>query len=116
MDALKDSSDDLPQGKSDTTVSGDVKLIVDKQISANDIRARILRLPKAITNMLSEDTQKVRVVFNGLSEKELTIAKNRHILAGVTDLYKEIRIYLQMMVRIIHAKQYGSILRIGLRL
>lgn len=89
MDALKDSSDDLPQGKSDTTVSGDVKLIVDKQISANDIRARILRLPKAITNMLSEDTQKVRVVFNGLSEKELTIAKNRAYLAGVTDLYKE---------------------------
>ena len=39
--------------------------------------------------MLSEDTQKVRVVFNGLSEKELTIAKNRAYLAGVTDLYKE---------------------------
>lgn len=89
MDALKDSSDDLPQENGDTSVNENVKLIVDKQISSNDIRARILRLPKAVTNLLPEDAQKVKVVFNGLSEKELTIAKNRAYLAGVTDLYKD---------------------------
>lgn len=50
---------------------------MDKQISANDIRAKILRLPKAITNLLSEDAQKVKVVFNGLEPKDLTIVKNR---------------------------------------
>lgn len=47
MDALKDESDDLL--KEDGTVAEEnegVKLVVDKQISANDIRARILRLPK----------------------------------------------------------------------
>ena len=82
MDALKDTSDDLH-------VNEDVKLIVDKQISANDIRARILRLPKSIINLLSEDAQKIMVVFNGLAPKELTIAKNRAYLAGVTELYKD---------------------------
>ena len=48
-----------------------------------------MRLPKAIINLLSEDTQKVKIVFNGLAPKDLTIAKNRAYLAGVTELYKE---------------------------
>ena len=89
MDALKDSSDDLHQENSNAETEGNVKLIVDKQISANDIRARILRLPKAIVNELSPDSQKVKVVFNGLAPKDLTIAKNRCYLAGVTELYKD---------------------------
>ena len=89
MDALKDLSDDLPQENSNTETDESVKLIVDKQISANDIRARILRLPKAIINLLSPEAQKVRVVFNGLEPKDLTIAKNRVYLAGVTELYKD---------------------------
>lgn len=90
MDALKDETDDLV--KEDGTIAeenGEIKLVVDKQISANDIRARILRLPKAITNRLPKDAHKVKVIFNGLSPKELTVAKNRGYLAGVTDLYKK---------------------------
>ena len=90
MDALKDETDDLV--KEDGTIAEEneeIKLVVDKQISANDIRARILRLPKAITNRLPEDAHKVKVIFNGLSPKELTVAKNRGYLAGVTDLYKK---------------------------
>lgn len=90
MDALKDETDDLV--KEDGTIAEEneeIKLVVDKQISANDIRARILRLPKAITNRLPEDAHKVKVIFNGLSTKELTVAKNRGYLAGVTDLYKK---------------------------
>ena len=89
MDALKDSSDDLQQENNISEADDSVKLIVDKQISANDIRARILRLPKAIINLLSEDAQKIKVIFNGLAPKDLTIAKNRAYLAGVTELYKD---------------------------
>ena len=89
MDALKDSSDDLHQENNNFEVDECIKLIVDKQISANDIRARILRLPKAIINLLPEDVQKVKVMFNGLTPKDLTIAKNRCYLAGVTELYKD---------------------------
>ena len=88
MDALKDEFDDLV--KEDGTVAEEnegVKLVVDKQISANDIRARILRLPKAVSNLLPDDAHKV--LFNGMASKELTIAKSRGYLAGVTDLYKK---------------------------
>lgn len=89
MDALKDSSDDLLQENTNSDTDQNVKLIVDKQISANDIRAKILRLPKAIINLLPEDAQKVKVVFNSLLPKNLTIAKNRAYLSGVTGLYKD---------------------------
>ena len=89
MDALKDTSDDLQQENSNSDADENVKLIVDKQISANDIRARILRLPKAIIDLLPEEAQKFKVVFNGLAPKDLTIAKNRAYLAGVTELYKD---------------------------
>lgn len=88
MDALKDPSDDLQQ-EDISKIDESVELIVDKQISANDIRARILRLPKAIINLLAEDEQKVKVIFDGLGPKDLTIAKNRRYLAGVTELYKD---------------------------
>lgn len=90
MDALKDDTDDLI--KEDGTVdeeNEEVKIVVDKQISSNDIRARILRLPKVITNRLPDNIHKVKVIFNGLPPKELTIAKNRGYLSGVTELYKE---------------------------
>ncbi|MBD5444556.1 MAG: restriction endonuclease [Lachnospiraceae bacterium] len=90
MDALKNEADDLLQ--SDGAMNGaneGIKLVVDKQISANDIRARILRLPKAITNLLPAEAHKVKVVFNGLPLKDLTVAKNRCYLSGVTDLYKD---------------------------
>ncbi len=89
MDALKDSSDALHQENNNSEVDESIKLIVDKQISANDIRARILRLPKAIINLLPKNAKKVKVVFNGLASKDLTIAKNKVYLSGVTDLYKD---------------------------
>lgn len=89
MDALKDTSDDFYSENNNLEPDREVKLIVDKQISANDIRARILRLPKAIINLLPENMQKVKVAFNGLAPKDLTIDKNRCYLAGVTELYKD---------------------------
>jgi restriction system protein len=90
MDDLKDEADDLAQANGvDDYVNENVKLVVDKQISANDIRARILRLPKSIINLLSPEARKIKVVFNGLPPKDLTIAKNRCYLAGVTEIYKD---------------------------
>lgn len=90
MDALKEEADDLAQsGGNGDEGTANVRLTVDKQISANDIRARILRLPKAIIHLLPPEAQKVKVVFNGLRTKALTIAKNRCYLAGVTELYKD---------------------------
>lgn len=88
MEALKNLPDDLQQENNNSRADESVELIVDKPISAKDIRARILRLPKSIINLLFEDVQKVKVVFHGLESKDLTIVQNRCYLAGVTNYIK----------------------------
>ncbi len=87
MDELKNTDDDLfanesPQGNLSPIT------IVDKQISANDIRARILRMPKALIDILQPEQQTVCISFDGSNIKELRIDKTRCYLAGVTDLYR----------------------------
>ena len=62
---------------------------IEKQISENDLRAKILRLPLSIKNVLPKDNNKVKVIFNGSIEKECTIDKTRAYLAGVTEIYRQ---------------------------
>ena len=62
---------------------------VEKKITANDIRARILSLPKVILDNLDSTKNKVTVCFNNEIQKELTINKGRNYLAGVTEIYRK---------------------------
>ena len=62
---------------------------IEKQISENDLRAKILRLPLSIKNSLPQDVNKVKVIFNGSIEKECSIDKTRAYLAGVTEIYRQ---------------------------
>ena len=62
---------------------------VEKRITANDIRARILSLPKVILDNLDSTKNKVTVCFNSEIQKELTINKGRNYLAGVTEIYRK---------------------------
>ena len=62
--------------------------LVEREITKNDIRAKILVIPQAIKNELNDDIYKCPVVFNGV-EKHLNIDKQRRYLGGVTDLYKQ---------------------------
>lgn len=62
---------------------------IEKQISENDLRAKILRLPLSIKNALPKDINKVKVLFNGSIEIECTIDKSRAYLAGVTEIYRQ---------------------------
>lgn len=62
---------------------------IEKQISENDLRAKILRLPLSIKNSLPQNVNKVKVIFNGSIEKECTIDKTRAYLAGVTEIYRQ---------------------------
>lgn len=90
MDELKNADDDLPV--IDDHISDDSSLIaiVDKQITANDIRARILRIPKALIDILKPEQEAVRISINGSNTKELRIDKTRCYLAGVTELYRSL--------------------------
>ena len=89
MDSFKESSED----SSAQSVVGDIDnaqvLIIEKQISSNDIRARILRIPKAIIRQVDVDAATMKIKFGISTEKELNIAKTRDYLGGVTELYRK---------------------------
>lgn len=89
MDALKDSNDEFSPSENLNEEGKPPQLIIEKQISSNDIRAKILRMPKAVSEIIGKECSKVSVIFNGLPEKQLTVAKSRAYLARVTELYKE---------------------------
>lgn len=64
-------------------------IIVEKKITANDIRARILSIPKVILEHFPVDESSITVCFNDEFSKKLTINKGRNYLAGVTEIYRK---------------------------
>lgn len=91
----KDAMNELKNNENDLSIINDFQsnnllpiAVVDKQISANDIRARILRMPKALIDILKPDQKTVSVSINGSNRKNLKIDKTSCYLAGVTDLYR----------------------------
>ena len=62
--------------------------IVSREITANDIRARILIIPQLIKNTISANDETITVIFNG-STYQLNIDKTRRYLGGVTEIYKQ---------------------------
>ena len=62
--------------------------IVSREITANDIRARILIIPQLIKNIIGSSDETISVIFNG-SSYQLNIDKTRRYLGGVTEIYKK---------------------------
>jgi restriction system protein len=84
---------DLLHFKEENITDGSVnEIIVERQITANDIRARILVVPKVIMNAIPKEQEKIFVKLNKDEEKELNIDKGRRYLAGVTDFYREFKL------------------------
>lgn len=82
MDELKNTYHDF-QNDDKSPLS-----IVEKQISTNDIRARILRMPKSLIDILKPEQKTVCVSIDGKNIKELRIDKTNCYLGGVTDIYR----------------------------
>lgn len=72
----------------DNFVVSESAYLVEREITKNDIRARILIIPQVVKNELPENKVKFNVVFNGI-KKQLNIDKSRRYFGGVTDLYKQ---------------------------
>ena len=70
------------------TVAANNDYLVEREITKNDIRAKILVIPQVIKSELAESEEKFKVVFNGV-EKLLNIDKSRRYFGGVTDFYKQ---------------------------
>ena len=71
-----------------TAVVDENDYLVEREITKNDIRAKILVIPEIVKNELDESEKGFIVVFNGV-EKRLNIDKHRRYFGGVTDLYKQ---------------------------
>lgn len=69
----------------------DVDISVIKMITSNDIRTRILSIPKQIYEIIPENDESVDVIINNETRK-FTINRNRRYLAGITDVYKKYNI------------------------
>ncbi len=95
MDELKNPNDDLPITSSLHNDDFSPITIVDKQITANDIRARILRMPKALIDILEPNQKTVSVSINGSELKKLKIDKTNCFLSGVTELYRNLGLIRQ---------------------
>lgn len=63
-------------------------IVVEKRISTNDIRARIMPIPKVILKQIPSEFPKFLVTINREMEKELTINRGRNYFAGVTDIFR----------------------------
>jgi len=62
---------------------------ITKTITYNDIRARIISIPKLILDKINKDIYKIKTVINDESKIELTVNKGRNYLAGVTSILKK---------------------------
>lgn len=86
MPLKKEVSNDIPDNNTKIPVSD--AIIVEKRITANDIRARILSLPKIILDNIPVKKTSISVCFNNETNQELSINKGRNYLARVTEIYR----------------------------
>ena len=66
-----------------------IKIDVEKKITANEIRARILSSPKIILDNIAVEQTSIEVCFNNELSKKLSINKGRNFLSGVTEIYRK---------------------------
>lgn len=91
MDKLMPSKNkDISQQQISTQTEANENIIeVEKKITANDIRARILSIPKIILDNIPTQKTNIKVCFNGEFNTELSINKGRNYLAGITEVYRK---------------------------
>lgn len=82
------SSLDILMNDSQATTSNESD-IVEKEITTNDIRARIISIPKFIMNRIPQELDEINVSINGDSPIKLSITRGRNYLARVTALFSK---------------------------
>ena len=63
---------------------------IEKNITANDIRARIISIPRMILEKLPKDKEKFNIVFNGNKLGEVKISTDRRYFSrGISEMYRK---------------------------
>lgn len=68
-----------------------LNLEITKNITFNDIRARILSIPNEIFDKLDENIREMKIEVNGV-DYTLAINRDRKYFAGVTSIYRELNL------------------------
>ena len=62
---------------------------IEKDITANDIRARIISIPRTIMDVLPADRNEFNLCFNGNKLNNIRISSDRRFFSrGITDMYR----------------------------
>ncbi len=77
-----------PCVQNDNITSQDADYSVERMITENDIRARILIIPQIIKTYIPNEAASVELTINGI-KKSLKIDKTRRYLGGVTAIYRK---------------------------
>lgn len=87
--SLKSSIENTSEYQTNDEFANSFKISVEKKITANDIRAQILSIPKIIFDNIDAKQTSIMVSFNNEISKELSINKGRNYLAGITEVYRK---------------------------
>lgn len=62
---------------------------IEKTITANDVRARIVSIPSSIIKQFDEEQTNIKVIVNNNKEYKFNINRGRNYFSGVTKFFKE---------------------------
>lgn len=71
------------------TEVGDSKNAIKKKISLNDVRARILPIPRTIFETLPDEVDSYEVLFENHDRKRMKINRERRFFGGITATYRK---------------------------
>lgn len=73
----------------DLPTNGFQENVVEKTITANDIRARIVSIPSSIIKQFDNEQKKIKVVVNADKQYEFNINKGRNYFGSVTGFLRD---------------------------
>ena len=80
--------------KKNNVLSDDSKNYIEKTITSNDIRARIVSIPSSIINQFEESQDSVDVKVNDEKTYHFSINRSRNYFGGVTTFFKDYNMIL----------------------
>ena len=80
---------DIGKKQQDKSSKIDFKDYIEKTITANDIRARIVSIPSSIIKRIDNDLNRIDVLINKEKSYNFSINRSRNYFGGVTQFLKD---------------------------
>lgn len=77
------------ENESENIINDNIKNVVTKRVSANDVRLFILRVPKEVQEYIDKNTNLLKLKLGNLPLAEYKYNSNGRFISGVSKFYKE---------------------------